>query len=157
MPIKTLSETSVTQVCALCGAENTTAINALVLGQSRGEADPDLVTMPPCPTAGCGTIEVFKRTWDRAPERYAATPFYQQRLAVNALAQLLLEANKTDPGCAALHAAEDVAPPQMLARDSLRGAGHAPSLPDMSVGRRMWLERTTDSGDVHPALRRKTS
>jgi hypothetical protein len=156
MPIKTISESSLLQSCALCGADNAVDISALVLGKARGlDVDPDLVSLPPCATPGCGAQEVLKRTWDVTPDAYSDSAFVAQRRAVNALAQLLRAMGKSHASCKALHDAEDEEPREGMPAATLQGAGFSPKLPDRTVGERVWQERQGLAGDIHPSRRPK--
>lgn len=147
MPIVSANNHEIVKVCPWCNQESTLQINTLTLGVSRGNRkDPDIIELPPCP--GCGAWENLKRTWDTLDEtKYGTTAFYQQRRAVNTLAQRLKATGRCNPDCADEHAAETEEPPDCCPQHELAG-GLAPKKPDRKAAERV-LAR------LHPSERAK--
>lgn len=141
MPIKNVNETEVVRACAMCGGEETIAISTLQLGADRSGLDPDAIYLPPC--FNCGATESLHRTWDECPEKYVRTAFYQQRMAVNALAQHLRNTGKSHPSVKHLHDAEAGSPPQCHNLAELKNTGKSVPVP----------ERVAKFEHLHPAMR----
>jgi hypothetical protein len=96
-----------------------------VLGVSiGGRTNKDAICLRRC---GSDANEVLHRTWDVAPEGLAGTPFYEQRRAVNALAQYFKAQGWVHPALAAELGAETVSPPDLA--PSLAGGALSPPLP----------------------------
>lgn len=152
MPLVSLSETQLVQECGLCGTEHTHQLTDLQLGSVRG--GPDQIAFPACTT--CNSKEWLKRTWDECDTRFENTPFYQQRLAVNALAQRLKVMGKVEPALADEFAIEDGGnhkPPQRLKQNELKGAGVQVKRVKRTKGKKLWEDIQAGKQDKHPARR----
>jgi hypothetical protein len=100
-----------------CGVEATYATADVELGFSMvGMLDPNVIALPIC---ACGRQQVLNRTWDAIPAAYVGSVADRSRRAVNAFALALKTAGKSNAACAAAHAAEQAAPPDVATADDL--------------------------------------
>lgn len=141
MPLKHVNEDEITKVCAVCDQEEVLAVASLTLGQNFGNADPDIICLPPC--SNCGAKETLRRTWDTCDGKWVGGAHYQQRLAVNALAQLLKSKGQSHQDVKDIHDAEAEEPPDKLDKKELKGQGKAVKKPEFTAP----LEH------LHPAFR----
>lgn len=93
--------------CGKCHAIKEVAISSLELGTSAGEVD--AIRLPTC----CNTIWSLHRQWDEHPADDKEDPHNLHRMAVNALAEHLIELEQSHPDAQAAHDAETSSPPDL--------------------------------------------
>jgi hypothetical protein len=80
MPISERAESTITQVCAVCGAARTVANESVVVRRRDGYA---ALELPPC---GCGAVEVLLPSVDEAEHPRPGSQGHLHQLAVDELA-----------------------------------------------------------------------
>lgn len=93
MPILSATATTLSHLCAGCGAESTVDVSTLAIGNER---DPSVIALPPC--VHCNSNECVIQTFDAPDPPIPGSHHEEHKKVVNALAAHLIAKGQVTPG-----------------------------------------------------------